>query len=155
MPLMNENSKLLTIPAYGDSMAPLITGEMWLEVRKARFTDLAIGDLVSVPRITSDDVKRGKLQLVTHRVIGKRKEGWVVKGDNNVRADRMLSPDSLDIYQVVALLTNTRKYELSRNWKNRLLTKILLFYSWLRGLGVAEHYLKGRRFVTRMLTGIY
>ncbi len=79
--LFVKGSVIKSVAATG-SMQPVLSEHSYLLMEPASFDDLRVGDIVTYihPAIN---------QPVTHRLIAKRAEGFVAKGDHNTDADNV------------------------------------------------------------------
>lgn len=61
------------------SMEPTLTARSVVIVRKAKFSEVKLGEIV----VFTDSAG----EMVCHRVVAKGTRGWITKGDNNAEAD--------------------------------------------------------------------
>ncbi len=79
--LFVKGSVIKSVAATG-SMEPVLSEHSYLLLEPARFEDLKVGDIVTY-------IHPAVSQPVTHRLIGKRGDAFIAKGDHNTDSDNV------------------------------------------------------------------
>ena len=85
---MLERGAALRIRVRGFSMGPFIRDRDVVTITPVGGRDLEVGDVVA---FTASNPSH----LNVHRIIAKRKNGWLVKGDNCLKPDGVVFPQSI------------------------------------------------------------
>ena len=127
-------------PSHHQLVSNLIESEMTIgdQIRFSVISNsmqpiLQIGDSVVAEVIPDTDVKPGDIIVIkrvddflTHRVISKSKDGWLTKGDNNVRLDPPVPKENfIGRVRIVQKTNQLFVFETSR-WRraNKLLARL-------------------------------
>ena len=81
-----DKGKPFRFEAKGGSMSPFIRNGNIITVSPVHFPDLALGDVAAFKHASND-------RLIVHRIVGKRENSLIVKGDNLPSSDGPIFPD--------------------------------------------------------------
>ena len=106
----------------GESMFPSVKKDDVVIVRPVRFEETRIGDIIAFKRNSTDSI------LTLHRIIKKRNESIVTKGDANRHGDFPVYFE--DIYGKVAKIERKGKTVNLETGLHRLLSPLIAWFSW-------------------------
>ena len=105
-----QQGERLRLRVSGESMAPLLRPGDSVLVASCHPEELQIGDLVLIRR---------EGDLVTHRLIGRTRQGWITKGDGSPWTDPPPAADHL-LGKAVALESGGRRISFDTySWRRR------------------------------------
>ncbi len=85
---MMEKGAALRITARGFSMHPFIRDKDVLTIAPLKNQPLTVGDVVAFTQPATD-------RLAIHRIVGRKNNGWIIKGDNCLEPDGIVPEDKI------------------------------------------------------------
>ncbi len=129
--------------AFGLSMFPLIKSKDRLYVEKPKFNKIHIGDII---------VYYNHRKLISHRVIWKNSQHYIVKGDNNYFIDPPVTHS-----QILGKLNyiENRQYHIRLNsYKASVIKYCFLLYSLIPYVSfkIIIKIFRGRKFIVKLIS---
>lgn len=150
--MAKHSTNSIIVKATGYSMYPFICPGMILVLQKTSFAATKITDVISYPAVELYDLQKQKIAFKTHRVFRKNHNTIYTKGDNNSCVDLAGIRKSTNVYRLHKILYQSKEF-IRSGVKSRVLDAIMYTYSCIKLLQIPDRFLKGRKWITRRLTG--